>query len=130
VAAFTTTTPNAVVVLRFLGTSALSGSARDMLHSICKQVGRAYSADGQGDGELDVPASFDELVQYLPRMLALATATAPLALFLDSLDQLSDADGGRRLTWLPVSLPPHVALVVSTLPDVGGCLARLQVSSR
>ena len=42
----------------------------------------------------------------------------PLTLFIDSVDQLNDSNGGRRLDWLPVTgLPAHVRLVVSTLPD-------------
>ena len=59
-----------------------------------------------------------------PKRLALATAKKPLVLFLDALDQLSDADNARSLVWLPAELPPHVRLVVSTLP--GECQATLQ----
>lgn len=47
-------------------------------------------------------------------------------LFLDSLDQLSDQDGGRALRWLPTSLPKNVHVIVSTLPNTGGCLAVLK----
>ena len=47
-------------------------------------------------------------------------------LFLDSLDQLSDQDDGRSLRWLPTSLPENVHIVVSTLPNTGGCLAVLK----
>jgi hypothetical protein len=35
-------------------------------------------------------------------------------ILIDALDQLSDADSGRELLWLPVALPAHVRLVVST----------------
>ena len=46
------------------------------------------------------------------------SADQPLTLFIDSVDQLNDSNGGRRLDWLPVTgLPAHVRLVVSTLPD-------------
>jgi hypothetical protein len=42
-------------------------------------------------------------------------------------DQLDNADGGREeMEWLPESLPPHVRIVVSTLPVVGGCWPALQ----
>ena len=47
-------------------------------------------------------------------------------LFLNSLDQLSDQDDGRALRWLPTSLPKSVHIVVSTLPNTGGCLAVLK----
>jgi hypothetical protein len=37
------------------------------------------------------------------------TDDAPLKLFIDSLDQLDDSNGWRRLDWLPATgLPPHV----------------------
>ncbi len=41
-------------------------------------------------------------------------------------DQLDNVDQGREeLLWLPVSLPPHVFFMVSTLPVEGGCFAAL-----
>ena len=51
----------------------------------------------------------------------------PLVLFLDALDQLSDSDNARNLIWLPAELPPHVRLVVSTLP--GECQAALAATA-
>ena len=42
------------------------------------------------------------------------------------MDQLSDQDDGRSLRWLPTSLPKNVHIVVSTLPNTGGCLAVLK----
>ena len=46
---------------------------------------------------------------------------------IDSLDQLTDEDGARRfLEWLPCKLPAHVYMIVSTLPEEGGCLQRLK----
>jgi hypothetical protein len=54
------------------------------------------------------------------KMLLRGWSVCPLYLLLDSVDQLDDSNGGRRLQWLPVeadSLSPHVRLVISTLPD-------------
>ena len=52
----------------------------------------------------------------------------PLILFLDSLDQLDSADGGRQLDWLPKQLPPSVKIVLSTLPQEQYiCFPRCQV---
>ena len=39
-----------------------------------------------------------------------------LILFLDALDQLSDANNARNLAWLPSKLPENVFLIISTLP--------------
>jgi hypothetical protein len=99
------------VMVRFVGWTPRSTDIRSLLDGICRQVSRAYGAD-----ETTIPSDYRELVKEFPNRLALATAEQPLALLLDALDQLSDADQGRRLVWLPVQLPPHVSLVVSTTP--------------
>ncbi len=75
-----------------------------------------------------IPLEYRDLVPELPKRLALATPERPLVLFLDALDQLSGSDNARSLIWLPPELPPHVRLVVSTLP--GECLVALQSGSR
>ena len=41
----------------------------------------------------------------------------PVTLLLDSLDQLDPSNSARQLTWLPTSLPNHVKVIVSTLPE-------------
>jgi hypothetical protein len=56
-------------------------------------------------------------VKELPQRMALATAEKPLTVFLDALDQLSDADHARNLIWFPTELPEHVRLIVSTLSN-------------
>ena len=73
-----------------------------------------------------MPGQYAKLVAEFPKRLALATAEKPLVLFLDALDQLSDADQGRNFAWLPAELPEHVRLVVSTLP--GDSLKALEQS--
>ena len=78
-----------------------------------------------------MPADFKGLREYFHTAITeWATAERPLTLFIDSVDQLDDSNAGRRLDWLPVKeLPPHVRLVVSTLPDYAGefqCLSILQ----
>ena len=77
----------------------------------------------EGD-EGAIPLEYRDLVLEFPKRLALAKPNRPLVLFLDALDQLSDTDNARSLVWLPAELPPHVRLVVSTLP--GECQAALQ----
>src|SRR5205823_1941383 len=58
------------------------------------------------------------LRQDLHEHFQAAARGQPLLLFLDALDQLSAADGGRLLHWIPFGpLPGHVKLVVSCLSD-------------
>ena len=109
----------AVVVVRFIGATPGSSDGRALLDSLCRQISRAYGAD-----EATVPTDYKELVDEFPKRLALATDQRMLILFLDALDQLSDAEHARNLIWLPGELPEQVRLIVSTLP--GECEAALK----
>ncbi|EGD82189.1 hypothetical protein PTSG_02861 [Salpingoeca rosetta] len=111
--------PNAVVVSRFLGTSRESGTARTLMANVYRHIHRAVKGK---EPAASPAADFEKLTEQFQAALKLGTARKPLVLVLDSLDQLSDEDQGRNLEWLPLaSLPPNCAIVVSTLPDVGGC---------
>ena len=71
-----------------------------------------------------------ELQEDFVSCLQMATAEQPLFIFLDSLDQFGPEDNARQLTWLPMVLPSHVKLVVSTLPDAEyECFPILQVGN-
>jgi hypothetical protein len=60
----------------------------------------------------------------------MATAQEPLLIVLDSLDQFGPEDSARQLSWLPMTLPDHVSLVVSTIPgEEYECLPVLEVSA-
>lgn len=118
--------PNASVVTRFIGATADSSNIRSLLSGLCRWIERAYGA-----AEEQLPSDFAALVEKFDSRLALATAETPLIVFLDALDQLSDADQARTLAWLPVELPPHVRLVVSSLPQLEEALtARLPKENR
>ncbi|EGD76045.1 hypothetical protein PTSG_00754 [Salpingoeca rosetta] len=111
--------PAAVVVSRFLGTSRESGAARTLMANVYRHIHRAVKGK---EPAASPAADFEKLTKQFQAALKLGTADKPLVLVLDSLDQLSDEDQGRNLEWLPLaSLPPNCAIVVSSLPDVGGC---------
>ena len=100
-----------------------STAARPLLRSLCIQLRRIYSKDP------DVVANdFKTLCEEFIQNLKLTTNGQPLFLFLDSLDQMTDEDNGRNLEWLPFELPFDVKIVVSTLPEEGGCLNKLRLS--
>jgi hypothetical protein len=107
------------VVFRFIGATPASSDGRSLLESLCRQVTRIYAGD-----EATIPTDYRELVKEFGERLKLATAEKPLVVFLDALDQLSDADHARNLIWLPAELAEHVRLVVSTLP--GECRTALE----
>lgn len=101
---------HAVIIARFIGATPGSSNARSLLEELCRQITRNYGGD-----ERTIPTEYRELLQAFPKCLALAHAEKPLVLFVDALDQLSDQDHADQLAWLPVSLPAHVRLILSTL---------------
>ena len=103
------THPKAKIVYRFIGATPGSSDGRSLLHYLCRELSHRYGAD-----EKDIPLDYRDLVPELARRMGLASADTPLILFLDSLDQLTAAHGARSLIWLPVQLPEHVSLIVST----------------
>ncbi|XP_077990677.1 NACHT and WD repeat domain-containing protein 2-like [Glandiceps talaboti] len=112
---------NSAVVLRFLGTTPASTGVRQLLKSVCKQVLTIY-----GHGNQKLPDDYFKVVRTFQQCFRYANKSRPLIIFLDSLDQLSAAEGSHRMTWLPRELPPYTALVVSTLPEEHGILDTLQ----
>jgi hypothetical protein len=105
----------AEIITRFIGVTPGSSDIRALLENLCRQISRIYGQD-----ESTIPTDFKELVDAFPKMLGQATGEKPLIIFLDALDQLSDAHNARSLIWLPSDIPKHVRLIVSTLP--GECL--------
>ena len=61
-----------------------------------------------------VPGDYQRVAGLFARCLSSASADRPLYLFLDGVDQLSPEDGASGMSWLPLTLPPHVKLVLST----------------
>jgi len=56
----------------------------------------------------------------------LATEERPLIVFIDALDQLTNANNARGLAWMPASLPPHVRLVVSCSSEPADVISTLR----
>eukprot|EP00735_Rhodelphis_limneticus_P007106 TRINITY_DN19605_c0_g1::TRINITY_DN19605_c0_g1_i1::g.24501::m.24501 TRINITY_DN19605_c0_g1::TRINITY_DN19605_c0_g1_i1::g.24501 ORF type:complete len:856 (-),score=142.68,sp/Q149M9/NWD1_HUMAN/29.95/4e-76,NACHT/PF05729.7/3.3e-05,AAA_16/PF13191.1/6.6e+03,AAA_16/PF13191.1/0.0032,AAA_22/PF13401.1/0.0028,DUF4062/PF13271.1/0.0092,Bac_DnaA/PF00308.13/0.06,Ubiquitin_3/PF14836.1/0.17,AAA_23/PF13476.1/0.15,AAA_19/PF13245.1/0.25 TRINITY_DN19605_c0_g1_i1:97-2592(-) len=114
--------PNLVV--RFLGTTSGSGSSRSLFNLLLPRILRLYPTEFIVEGVLEeIPTDYSQQIGFFHSLLRRIPPERPLILMLDSLDQLSDDDNGRRLAWLPLqdSLP-GVKMILSTLPDEGGCL--------
>ncbi len=100
------------VIVRFIGATPHSSEIRLLLGSLCQELRLRHPREGE------LPVDTRALVEELHEQFGKATDMQPLILFLDALDQLSDADGGRLLNWIPLGqLPPHVKLVVSCLSE-------------
>lgn len=74
-----------------------------------------------------IPGDYKGIVAHFEALLQKASSDRPLYLFLDAIDELSPEDGALGLSWLPLHLPPHVKMVVSTASEVDyGCYPVLQ----
>ena len=99
-------------VIRLIGTTPRSSDVRSLLGSLCQELRLRHPREGE------LPADTKALREELHEHFWAATPEQPLILFMDALDQLSDADGGRLLNWIPTGqLPANMKLVVSCLSD-------------
>ncbi|XP_045162803.2 NACHT and WD repeat domain-containing protein 2-like [Mercenaria mercenaria] len=112
---------NAVVVLRFLGTSPDSSNLRRLLHSLCEQIAVCYDKD-----RTSVPEEFEELKDLFPELLKLASKEKPLVIILDSLDQLARDHNAYKLHWVPRKLPPFVKFFISTYTEASELITTLR----
>lgn len=116
--------PESAVVVRFLGTSPQSSSIRDTLVSICHQIDKIFNLEPP---RFDLQDNFPFLVQYFLALLwRINSASKPLYILLDSLDQLHPSDHAFSLNWLPTQLPENVHVVLSTLPEMHGLMETLK----
>lgn len=91
---------------RFLGTTPDSSSIGPLLRSVCQQLCFLYQVPDN-----TLPVELSQLTNYFKRLLEKTPADKPVCIFLDSLDQLSSADGAHSMSWLPPTLPNHVKIV-------------------
>ena len=113
---------NGVTVYRFIGSTSRSSNIMSLLQSLCGQIANRYGIEDAKtlgrEGDEKVWYDMNGLSDIFRKCLALATAEKPIRLFIDSLDQLSEADNAKALYWLPKELPDHVHMVVSSLPEL------------
>ena len=117
--------PNTVCMLRFLGTTPASSTVRGLLISISLQLCLVYNVEMPNLAVME----FNEVAQYFHSLLVEilpSKLTSTLVILLDSIDQLSSANGAHSMMWLPRNLPAGVSIVVSMLPKEHKCLETMQ----
>jgi WD40 repeat protein len=101
--------PNAAVIPHFVGaapgTTATAVTVRSLCAALIDQRGLAVS----------LPRDSNEVARMFSSILEAAAAKGAVVLVIDALNQLDADAGGHDLSWLPVSLPRGVRLIVSTL---------------
>jgi hypothetical protein len=112
---------DALIVYRFIGTSSSSSNIISLFQSVCGQIAVAFGTKMEtlaGEGREKSLYDLNGLTEILKKCLALGTAQKPVLVFLDALDQLSDSDNAKSLYWLPLEIPEHARMVVSSLPEL------------
>ncbi|KAK3582783.1 hypothetical protein CHS0354_035720 [Potamilus streckersoni] len=113
---------NAVVVLRFLGTSPDSSNLWKLLRSLSDQISVCYNKDKKL-----IPDDLEGLKSYFLQLLECATPSNPLVILLDSLDQLSAEHKAHRLNWLPPKLPKNVHMILSAYTEARDIISMLKL---
>ena len=103
-----------LIPVRFLGTTPESSTIYRTLASLSRQLIHLCGLRAQFP---EIPQEFTELKDLFKDVLAAIPENKRVVLFVDSLDQLSDANGAHRLQWLPLALPSNVKFVLSVLPQ-------------
>ena len=117
-----------VTIVRFMGTSPQSSTIRQVLISVCRQICAAYGEPFDGGNFQKI----SKLVQYLETLLLMVSVkhghSRPLVIVLDSVDQLSSADGAHELRWMPTSLPMSIYVLLSMIPTQHSCLEHARLA--
>jgi tetratricopeptide (TPR) repeat protein len=105
--------PTALVIEHYVGASERSGSPVSVMQHLVEEIRERFGIDEE------LPTKEEELERsfsnWLFRCEHLAIqAGVQVLIVLDALNQLDES--GRRLTWLPKTIPLGVKLIVSTTP--------------
>ena len=113
------------VIVRFLGTSPLSTTIREVLISISEQVSSISNLTPPVFSKMDTI----DITQYFRNELLISFGKLPnksLVIMLDSIDQLSPIEGAHSMKWLPFHLPLNVKIIISMLDDRYDCFEVIQ----
>ncbi|XP_050413112.1 NACHT and WD repeat domain-containing protein 2 [Patella vulgata] len=110
---------NTITIIRFIGYTVVSSTARQLLYGICCQI---YVALGLDTGT--IPVDLNHLQRFMHHLLNNIPQQYTLVIYLDSIDQLhSEADD--RYAWIPDKLPLNVKLIVSCYSEYNPLTTRL-----
>jgi hypothetical protein len=118
------------VVSRFIGATPASSDDRAMLADLHHEVAGRFRNGGRPEArQPPAPAAYEELVDELSGLFALASAERPMIVLVDAVDQLSETAQARGLPWIPAMLPEHAHMVVSTSPGRSLDVLRVRLPS-
>jgi hypothetical protein len=109
---------DALVVPHFIGAAPGSTDLLSTIRSLCETLRRECNIEEQ------LSADPNKLRGQLQTFLEKAGSVRSTIILLDTVNQLDPAYRSHELMWMPLTLPPNVRLIVSTLE--GDCLDRLK----
>ena len=110
-----------LVVARFIGSTVESFDTRQLLYNICQQI--AIFLQQPRDV---IPNEYKDLQQHFFEAVDSFPEEKTLVLYIDSLNMLVPQFNAHYLYWIPKVLRENVKVIVSTLPETHGLLARLR----
>jgi len=95
------------LLYRFIGASPASSDGRSLLLGLCQELSALLKVDPPRR-----EASLFQISQDF-RQLMLAMKK-PLTIIIDAVDQLTDDDESKYLTWIPPHIPGNIKMIIST----------------
>jgi hypothetical protein len=113
---------NDLVITHFVGASAASTNARQVLRRFCREL-----AAGAGISE-EIPDDYDKLREAFPKFLEQAAAAKHVLVLIDAINQMDSAHNAHAMRWLPDELPENARIIISTIKsdDPGTALTALR----
>ena len=108
---------DAVLILRFLGTSPQSSSVISLLRSIIQQICILYGFQVPSEDVLEMFSDVRRCLWSLLKKAMKEQPKRPLVLVLDAVDQLQSSYGAHEFLWLMRTLPRNVYIIISMLSD-------------
>ncbi len=100
---------NDLVIPHFVGASAASTNARQVLRRFCHEL-----AVGAGIAE-EIPDDYDKLREAFSKFLEQAAAAKHVVILMDAINQMDPAHNAQAMRWLPDELPDNARIIMSTI---------------
>ena len=106
-----------LVVVRYIGATSSSSTPSLLIRSIMQEIQSKYPTIDRAIPENDSQKLLAEFEDWLE----LAAQEGPLLLVLDGINQFSELERAKEMSWLPTCLPTNVRVILSTLTDCPSC---------
>ena len=100
---------NDLVIPHFVGASAASTNARQVLRRLAHELAAAAGITDE------TPDDFDKLRETFASFLEKASANQHVVILIDAINQMDAAHNAHSMRWLPDTLPANARIIMTTL---------------